>query len=95
MRAANVFQGASQGIKTMDGHPKNIVCPSQGIKTMDGQPKKHSLSHQVVVGVGGGPLNLMATSKHPVYVSALMRSPFATLPALPFFALARGVDRGW
>ena len=39
MRAANVFQGASQGIKTMDGHPKNIVCPSQGIKTMDGQPK--------------------------------------------------------
>ena len=30
-----------------------------------------------------------------IYVSALMRSPFATLPALPFFALARGVDRGW
>ena len=28
MRAANVFQGASQGIKTMDGHPKNIVCPT-------------------------------------------------------------------
>ena len=71
MRAANVFQGASQGIKTMDGHPK-----------------KHSLSTRWW-------LNLMATSKHPVYVSALMRSPFATLPALPFFALARGVDRGW
>ena len=27
MRAANIFQGAILCHKTMDGHPKNEVCP--------------------------------------------------------------------